>query len=86
MPVIGFAAILANRGIFFAEVVNEWLEFLVSVQVALEVLQEDDFFVDGLGVLKEVEGGHLICDTLCGLSVGVECRLLLGALNVVEME
>ena len=86
MPVIGFAAILANRGIIFAEVVNEGLEFLVSVQVALEVLQEDDFFVDCFGVLKEVEGGNLICDTLCGLSVGVECRLLFGPLNIVEME
>ena len=56
---------------------DEGLELLVAIQVALEVLQEHDFFVDGLGVLEEVEGRDLICDPFCGLSVGVECRLLL---------
>ena len=39
------------------------LELGVSVQVAFEVLQEDDLLVDALGVLEEVVLGDVVLNT-----------------------
>lgn len=84
LPVI--ISILSNWSALFAEVVQEWLKLLVAVQVALEVLQEHDFLVDRLRVVKEVEWGDQVGDALSGLSICVNRRLLFGALNVIEVE
>ena len=49
------ASFLADWRVLFGKAVREWLKLLVAVQVALEVLQEHDFLVDRLRVVKEVE-------------------------------
>lgn len=76
----------ASRRVLLREAEFERLEFLISVQVALKVLEEDDLLVDRLWVVEEVELGDLISDTLGRLPVAVDSWLLLGALNVVEVE
>ena len=50
------------------------------------MLQEYHLFVDGLGVLEEVEVADRVGEALHCLSVAVESGLLSAALNVVEVE
>jgi len=66
-------AALPGRFGGLVEVELERLELLVSVQVALEMLEQDDLLVEGLGVVEEVVVLYL-------LLVALEAR------NVVEVE
>ncbi len=50
------------------------------------MLQEDDFFVYGLWVVKEIKVRDLVGYALSSLAVAVEDGLLLGALDVVKVE
>ena len=48
--------LLTLRSRLLRKAVRKWLELLIAVQVALEVLQEHYFLVDRLWVVEEIEG------------------------------
>ena len=68
------------------EVEFNGLEFLVAIQIALEMLKQHHFLVDRLRVVKKVELGDLICHTVKCLPCRVENRLLLGSLDIIKVE
>ena len=48
--------------VVLVETVSKWLELLVSIEVALEVLKQDYFLVDTLRVVKEIVMlDHVVC-------------------------
>ena len=59
---------------------------MITIQIALEVLEEHDLLVDGLWVIEEVELADLVRQTFHGLTIVIESRLLLATLDVVEVE
>ena len=77
-------ALWSLRSIFLGKVKFKWLELLVAVKVALEVLQEHNFLVNRFWIVEEVVRRDLLCH---GLSV---LDWLLGPgpdlLDVVEVE
>jgi len=77
---------LALRCVVLGEGELEGLELLISVKVALEVLEQHYFLVDRLRVAEEVEVRHEVCDTLCCLTIVVQRWLVLWALDVVKVE
>ena len=62
----------ASRRVLLREAEFERLEFLISVQVALKVLEEDDLLVDRLWVVEEVKRRDLVSDRLGSLSLAVD--------------
>ena len=74
------------RGVLLREVELEGLKLLVAIEVALKVLQENNFFVNRLRVVEEIEVRDLVGHALRRLSIAIELRLLLGALDVVKVE
>lgn len=56
------------------EVELQWLELLVSIEVALEMLKQDDFLVNSLRVVEEIQ------------TLDVVLLAALAPLNVVEVE
>ena len=78
---------MRSRGhILLRKVELEGFKLLIAVQIALEVLQEHHLFVDGLGVLEEVEVADGVGEALHCLSVAVEGGLLSAALDVIKVE
>lgn len=83
---LGIVAVLPLRGVLLREVKLEGLKLLVAIEVAFKVLQENNFLVNRLRVVEEIEVRDLVSHALRRLSVAVELRLLLGALDVVKVE
>lgn len=59
---------------------------MVSVKVALEVLQKHDLLVDGFRVLKEVKVADCVGKALHRLSIAVENGLLSAAFDIIKVE
>ena len=77
-------ALWSLRGILLGEAEFKWLELLIAVEVALEVLQEHNFLVYRFWIVEEVVRRDLLCHGLPILD------WLLGSspdlLDVVEVE
>ena len=77
-------ALWSFRGILLCEAEFKWLELLIAVEVALEVLQEHNFLVYRFWIVEEVVRSDLLCHGLPILD------WLLGSspdlLDVVEVE
>ena len=78
--------LLSRWCLLLGEVEFNGLEFLVAIQIALEMLKQHYFLVYRLRVVKEVELGDLICHTVKRLPGRVENRLLLGPLDIIKVE
>ena len=83
---VALVVFLSDWSVLLSEAKFEWLELLIAIQIALEVLEEHDLLVDGLWVIEEVELTDLVRQTLHGLAVAIEDGLLLAALDIVEVE
>ena len=83
---LGIVAVLPLWGVLLREVELEGLKLLVAIEVALKVLQENNFLVNRFRVVEEIEVRDLVSHALRRLSVAIELRLLLGALDVVKVE
>ena len=78
--------VLARGSILLSESKFKRLELLITIEITFKVLQKDNFFVDRLRVVEKVEVRDLISYALRRLAVAIESGLLLGSLDVVEVE
>ena len=78
--------------ILFCEVEFERLELLVAIQIALEVLEKDNFLVNRFWIVEEIVLLGIVCQALsCILRtalcvVGLRCSARASLLDVVKVE
>ena len=78
--------VLTRGSILLSKSEFKRLELLITIEITFKVLQKDNFFVDRLRVVEKVEVRDLISYALRRLAVAIESGLLLGSLDVVEVE